>query len=142
MYNMICVYRIQIVYTSIVYIELIVYIIPTLIVYIYSYTVHLHTLYILSIQKLNHYSNLGKTFLAIDSASILTGNTTTANTTATGVGGGSGSGIRKSLSSRESAMNNMRNSYFYNTTAYTNNYDNNTSPRGVDDLTLTGGSFQ
>ena len=36
----------------------------------------------------------------------------------------------------------MRNSYFYNTTAYTNNYDNNTSPRGVDDLTLTGGSFQ
>ena len=69
----------------------------------------------------------------MDSASILTG-----NTTATGVGSGGGSGIRKSISSRESAMNNMRHSYFYST----DNYTNNTSPRGVDDLTITGGSFQ
>ena len=131
-------------------VELIVYIIPylllyTLIQFIYTlilYTYHIYT-YVytyLSIQKLNHYSNLGKTFLAIDSASILTGNTTTANTTGTGgMSGGGGSGIRKSLSSRESAMNNMRHSYFYSTDNYTNN---NTSPRGVDDLTLTGGSFQ
>ena len=141
MYDMICVCRIQNVYTSVVYIELTVFIIPHLLLYYmytYTYTLTYRTLqyytYLyytpIHIQKLNHCSNLGKTFLAMDSASILTGNTTTA----TGVG----SGIRKSISSRESAMNNMRHSYFYST----DNYTNKTSPRGVDDLTITGGGFQ